>query len=277
MHGKNDKIMEVKAVIFDWAGTTVDYGCMAPFKVFIEIFKNMEIDVSIKEARAPMGLLKKDHIKIMLEMQNIKDQWQKKYGRPPDIEDVEKLYRDFEARLIEILPQYSQPIPGVVELVNNLRKNGIRIGSTTGYTAKMMETVTKESEKSGYLPDCLVASDEVPEGRPSPWMCYLNAMKLRVFPNYTIIKVGDTLNDIEEGINAGMWSIGVIKGGSELGLSYDEVLNTEKRILTERIKEKANAFKNAGAHFVLKEISELEQIIKQINKELGRKRPYTPY
>ena len=82
---------------------------------------------------------------------------------------------------------------------------------------------------------------------------------------------------IEEGINAGMWSIGVIKGGSELGLSYDEVLNTEKRILTERIKEKANAFKNAGAHFVLKEISELEQIIKQINKELGRKRPYTPY
>jgi phosphonoacetaldehyde hydrolase len=277
MYGKNDKIMEVKAVIFDWAGTTVDYGCMAPFKVFTEIFKNMEIDVSIKEARAPMGLLKKDHIKTMLEMQNIKNQWQKKYGRPPGIEDVEKLYCDFEPRLIEILPQYSQPIPGVVELVNNLRKNGIRIGSTTGYTTKMMETVAKESEKSGYLPDCTVASDEVSEGRPSPWMCYLNAMKLRVFPNYTIIKVGDTLNDIEEGINAGMWSIGVIKGGSNLGLSYNEVLNTEKRILTVKIKEIASVFKNAGAHFILEEISELEQIIKQINKKLGRKRSYTPY
>jgi len=66
---KGDKIIE--AVIFDWAGTTVDYGCFAPVQAFIETFKNEGIEVSFDEVRQPMGALKRDHIRALLEMPRI--------------------------------------------------------------------------------------------------------------------------------------------------------------------------------------------------------------
>lgn len=61
------KTGRVKTVIFDWAGTTVDYGCFAPLKVFLEIFRRRGIEVTIAEARGPMGRMKRDHIRAMCE------------------------------------------------------------------------------------------------------------------------------------------------------------------------------------------------------------------
>ena len=66
---------KIEAVIFDWAGTTVDFGCFAPVNVFIEIFKEVGIEVTMEEARLPMGMLKWDHIKTMLQMERISNLW----------------------------------------------------------------------------------------------------------------------------------------------------------------------------------------------------------
>ena len=76
----------IEAVIFDWAGTTVDYGCFAPVQVFIEVFRHVGIEPTMDEVRAPMGMLKRDHIKTMLEwsgfinfgLRNIKESLPKK-------------------------------------------------------------------------------------------------------------------------------------------------------------------------------------------------------
>ena len=66
---------KIEGVIFDWAGTTVDFGCFAPVNVFLEIFKNAGVEVTMEEARIPMGMLKRDHIKAMLKMPRISGIW----------------------------------------------------------------------------------------------------------------------------------------------------------------------------------------------------------
>lgn len=63
---------KIKVIIFDWAGTTVDYGCFAPVRAFMEVFKEYGIEPTMEEVREPMGMLKIDHIRTMLNMPRIK-------------------------------------------------------------------------------------------------------------------------------------------------------------------------------------------------------------
>lgn len=261
----------IQAVIFDWAGTTVDYGCFAPLDVFLEVFKKKGIEVTHEEAREPMGMLKWDHINTMCQMERIAGLWKEKYGRYPEKKDVDMLYADFEPMLFSILRNYTTPIPGVLELVDRLRQAGIKIGSTTGYTAEMMAIVAPEAKKRGYAPDSLVTPTEMPAGRPYPWMCYQNAINLGVFPMKHVIKVGDTTSDIREAVNAGAWAVGVIKGSSELGMTEREVLECDPDLLADRMEAVAKRFKEAGADYVIDSIGELDTLIPKINLRLAQK------
>lgn len=258
---------KIKAVVFDWAGTTVDYGCFAPLNVFIEIFKRRGIDVTMEEARKPMGKLKIDHIREMCEMDRIKNIWADNFGGFPTEEDVNKLYAEFEPMLFETLEEYTTPIPHVVETIEKLRQNGLKIGSTTGYTREMMNIVEPNAAKKGYSPDFLVTPSEVSQGRPYPWMCYKNAEALGVSPMSAMVKVGDTLSDVKEGVNAGMWSVAVIKGSSELGLTQEEVENMDKEELKIKMEAVSKKFKEAGAHFVIETMAQLEDVLVRIENE----------
>ena len=258
---------KIKAVVFDWAGTTVDYGCFAPLNVFIEIFKRRGIDVTMEEARKPMGKLKIDHIREMCEMDRIKNIWSDKFGKVPTEDDVNELYAEFEPMLFETLEDYTTPIPHVVETIEKLRENGLKIGSTTGYTREMMNIVEPNAAKKGYSPDFLVTPSEVSQGRPYPWMCYKNAEALGVSPMSSMVKVGDTISDVKEGVNAGMWSVAVIKGSSELGLTQEEVENMDKEELKAKMSIVSKKFKEAGAHFVIETMAELEDILIKIENE----------
>lgn len=259
---------EIEAIIFDWAGTTVDYGCFAPLDVFKEVFNKKGIEVTDDEAREPMGMLKWDHINAMCGMDRIAQLWQSKFGRLPQKEDVDALYADFEPMLFSILPNYCEPVPGAVALVERLRRMGLKIGSTTGYTSEMMTIVAPEAKKRGYAPDSMVTPDDVPAGRPFPWMCYKNAMNLGVYPMKHVIKVGDTISDIKEGVNSGAWSVGVLKGSSELGLKESEVNAMSTDELANKMEKVTKKFKEAGAHYVIDSIGNLDKIIPKINKRL---------
>lgn len=142
---------KIEGIIFDWAGTAVDFGCFAPVNVFIEIFKQAGIDVTMEEARIPMGMLKRDHIKTMMEMNRISDLWKEKYGRLHNEEDIDNLYAKFEPMLMKSLSNYTTPIEGVIETIENLRNKGLKIGSTTGYTDSMMDVVTKGAKEKAML------------------------------------------------------------------------------------------------------------------------------
>lgn len=262
-------IQKVNAVVFDWAGTTVDYGCFAPLAAFIQSFEQHGTIVTEDEVRGPMGMKKKDHIRVLLQLEGVQQQWLEKFGRLPDERDVDKLYASFESMLMQVLPAYTSLIPGVQELMGELRSRGIKIGSTTGYTSEMMSVLTRAAEEQGYKPDYMIASDEVPAGRPAPYMCYQNAIALQVFPLTACVKIGDTISDIQEGLNAGMWSVGVVFGGSEFGLTEQQMsaLNEEER--QARMSAVRTKFAQAGAHYTIDSIGGLLEVIDHINQRLA--------
>ncbi|MBC6975744.1 phosphonoacetaldehyde hydrolase [Bacillus sp. Xin] len=259
--------MKIEAVIFDWAGTTVDYGCFAPLEVFMEIFHKRGVVITVEEARKPMGLLKIDHVRALTEMPSIREEWKRVFGQLPTEADIQEMYEEFEEILFSILPRYATPIRGVKDVIAHLRNQGIKIGSTTGYTSEMMDIVAKEAKEQGYEPDFLVTPDDVPAGRPYPWMCYKNAMHLGVYPMNHMLKVGDTVSDMKEGKNAGMWTVGVILGSSELGLTEEEVEKMDPVELREKMEVVRKRFVDNGAHFTIETMQELPKVIENIEKE----------
>lgn len=268
-------MLRIKGIVFDWAGTTVDFGCFAPVNAFLEVFNEAGIEVTIEEARHPMGMLKKDHIRSMLSMPRIFDLWRIKYGRAYCEQDVECLYNQFEPMLLASLNKYVNPIEGVTEIVGQLRSNGLKIGSTTGYTSKMMIIVTEGARELGYEPDFLVTPDDTGNsGRPYPFMLYRNMEAMKVMTPIEVVKVGDTISDIQEGVNAGAWSVGVAVGSSTMGLSKEEYHMLSKEQRHQYIKNAEQVYKEAGAHFVIETVSDLPQLIEKINGLLDEgKRP----
>lgn len=267
---------KVDGVILDWAGTTVDFGCFAPVEAFLQIFQEAGVAATMAEARKPMGMLKRDHIRAMLEMERLQEAWRQVKGRASTEEDVERLYERFEPLLLASLEQYAQPLPEVVESVNLLRQSGIRIGSTTGYTDLMMDVVAAEAEKQGYAPDFRITPDATQSyGRPYPYMIFRNIEALRLKAVWTTVKVGDTIADIREGVHAGVWSVGVMVGSSQLGLSYEqyhELADKEKSVALASVEE---AFKAAGADFVIPTLGELPALLDHINEKIAQgERPY---
>ena len=207
---------KLQAALLDWAGTTMDYGCYAPAVVFIEVYQRKGVTISIDEAREPMGAHKKVHIRKISQIPAVAKRWEEVHGRPCSEEDVEKMFADFIPLQLNCLADYADLIPGALETVEAMRQRGLKIGSTTGYTGEMMDLLQQEASSRGYVPDATVCATDVPAGRPEPWMCLVNAQKLGVYPMEAIVKIGDTLPDIDEGLNAGMWTIGLARTGNRL-------------------------------------------------------------
>jgi len=259
---------KLEGVIFDWAGTTVDYGCFAPVNVFVNIFNVKNIDVTLEEAREPMGMLKRDHVKAMLSMERINGLFLKKFGREWDESDVDAIYADFEKQLFSILENYTTPVPGVLELMKKLRDRGLKIGSTTGYTKEMASIVKAGAKAKGYEPEYIIAANEVSKGRPYPYMVFDNMEALELSNVRRVVKVGDTISDIKEAVNAGVWSVGILKGGSELGLTQEEVETMNEAELAEKMELVRIKMKRAGADYVIDEIGKLEVALDDIEKRL---------
>lgn len=254
----------IKAVIFDWAGTVIDYGCFAPVQAFIDAFQRVGIEITTVEAREPMGLSKKEHVTAILKMERVQQFFKEKFNRESNETDVEQLYAFFEKSLISSLPLFTDPILGTLDVVQALRDKNIKIGSTTGYTRKMMNVVEEHAKQRGYSPDCIVCADEVKKARPTPHMVFENMIQLDVFPPRNIIKVGDTTADIKEGKNAGVWSIGIIKGSSELGLTEFEVERLSDETYKNLAAKVADKFIEAGADFVIDSMDELSTVVEEI-------------
>lgn len=260
----------LKAAIFDWAGTTVDYGCRAPAGSFQELFRQHGVEATIAQAREPMGMHKRDHIATMLAMPALSAQWEKAHGAPYTDEDVEALFQKFIPLQLAALPNFVDVIPGVVETVDALRKRGMKIGATTGYNEEMMAMCQAAAAKEGYVPDVTVAVTQVPAGRPAPWMAVKAAMEMEVFPFEAIVKIGDTVTDVLEGLNAGMWTIGVTKTGNEVGLSEAEVAALPEAERRARIGSATAKLAQAGAHYVVEGVADILPLLDDIDARLSR-------
>ncbi len=260
----------LKAVILDWAGTTMDYGCFAPAVVFVDVYKRKNVPISIEQARIPMGAHKKVHIRELSQMEAVAARWQEVHGQKPSEEDIETMFQDFVPLQLKCLADYADLIPGTIEAVARFRKRGLKIGSSTGYLGEMMELLLEEARKRGYEPDASVCASDVPAGRPQPWMCLENAKKLQVYPMESIVKIGDTLPDIWEGLNAGMWTIGLAKTGNEMGLTLKEIDALDPETRERRLKRAYDRLAQAGAHYVVDGIGDVEPLLDEIQARLSR-------
>lgn len=259
----------LQAVIFDWAGTIVDYGSRAPAMVFVETFQQFDVDISLAEARAPMGMAKKDHIRAITRLPGVAGRWQDAHGRPPTEDDITAMYNTFIPLQLEALVDYAELIPGMLETVGTLREMGLKIGTNTGYNRDMVDILLAEAREQGFEPDSTVCTSEVPAGRPEPWMSLLNAQQMRVFPMAAVVKIDDTLPGIEEGLNVGMWTIGVTKTGNELGLSEAETDALPPDELQTKLASARWRMHQAGAHYVIEGVWDVPKILDKINRRLG--------
>lgn len=246
-----------KLVIFDWAGTLVDFGCRAPLTAFHAAFRAVGLPISDEVARRPMGAHKRDHVREILHDPAIADRVRAVLHTEPDDPLVERIYGEFSRVLPESLPLHAAPIPGSVEALSWLRGRGIRIGSTTGYTRSMMDLLEPIARAAGIAPEIVVCADEVPQARPAPWACFRIADQLGIQPLSEAIKVGDTPADMAEGRNAGMVCIGLSECGNEVGLGRDDLEALPAGERAARVAAAELRLYDAGAHAVLRSVADL--------------------
>ncbi|MQS89388.1 phosphonoacetaldehyde hydrolase [Companilactobacillus mishanensis] len=257
----------IEAVIFDWAGTTVDYGSLAPVAAFRAAFNEKGISPTDEEIRQFMGMSKWDHIGELLSLTTIKDQWMDKYGELPTLDDRKSLFSTFEAKLMAQLVESTELKPGLLSVISYLNNAGIKIGTTTGYTAEMMAAVQRGAAALGYAPETVVTAEDVDgHGRPAPNMILSILSEFGVVDPDNAVKIGDTLVDIEEGQNAGVKTIGIVEGSSLMGLTEAEFENLsidEREAAREAVRA---SFNSVNADYIINNLSELPEALDRLNQ-----------
>ena len=258
----------VQAVVFDWAGTTIDHGSRAPAAVFQEIFRQRGVAITAQQAREPMGMAKREHIAAVASMESVAKAWVEEHGSPCDEAAIDAMYADFLPLQKATLTEHCELIPGVVEVTQLLRDKEIKIGSSTGYTHELMEVVSREAERQGYKPDLVLCAEDAPRGRPAPYLLFRAAIELEVFPMHCVVKVDDTRVGIEAGRNAGCWTVAVTRTGNGVGLSREEFDGLDPN---EQKKRCAAAAEQLGpADFVVESVAEMPQVIAEVELRLAK-------
>jgi phosphonoacetaldehyde hydrolase len=262
------KPLQLCAIMLDWAGTTVDHGSIAPVLALQTLFAHHGVMLSTEDARRDMGLLKRDHIQAILALPGIRARWSSITDHEPGEGEVYSLFEEFGPLQMKIIAQHSQLIQGVAQVVKDWQDQGLRIGSTTGYTRQMLGPVLAQAAEQGYRPDASVCPDEVPAGRPAPWMLMKNAQLLDVYPPSTCVKIGDTVVDIEEGKNAGMWTIGLTKTGNLVGLDEEKWAQLPEARKTDQLRCAEGILRRAGADYIAEDLASCKQALSKIERRL---------
>jgi phosphonoacetaldehyde hydrolase len=259
----------IPAVFLDWAGTVVDHGSVAPVKALEDIFAEAGVPVERPLVRRYMGLAKKDHIRKILEEPEVAAEWLAAHGASPDESDVVRLYAKFEPQMMELLAGYAEVITGAADTIDILRGRGIKIAGTTGYTRPMLERLERLAAEQGYRTDKSLVPEDVGAGRPYPWMIFKLAIDLRIYPLSACVKIGDTESDIEEGRNAGMWTIGLTRSGNSVGLTEVEWHALAAGDQTQLLAIAAEEFKAAGAHYTAESIAHVLPLLGEIDSRIA--------
>lgn len=267
----NERVLQhLQAIVLDWAGTTIDHGSLAPTAVFVEIFKRSGVHITTAQAREPMGRAKRDHIACIGRMPAVDQAWRETHGgKPMSSQDIDAMYAEFLPLQKATLHQRSQVLDGVVEIINWCREQGLKIGSTTGYTRELLAEVQAAATQQGYTPDCALGSEDAPAGRPAPFLLYEAAKRLGVYPMWHVVKVDDTPVGIQAGRNAGCWTVGVTRTGNCIGLSEQEWAALPEPEQQTRLRAADEQLRAAGAHVVIESVADLRPVLQDFDRRLA--------
>ena len=259
----------IKAVVFDWAGTMVDFGSRAPVEALVAAFAAEGVALSAEDARRDMGLAKRDHVRALFAHPPVARAWAEARGANPDEDDGDRINRALEPLMAEAAGRCSALIPGAAKVVDGLRARGVRIGSGTGYTRAMMAGILPRAAAQGYAPDVVVCAGETPSGRPSPLMTWQALIALDAWPARLCVKVDDAEVGIQEGRAAGCWTVGVAASGNGVGLSLAELQTLSESERRARIDRAAQSLEGAGAHLVIDTVADLPLALSDIERRIA--------
>ncbi|HSZ50409.1 MAG TPA: phosphonoacetaldehyde hydrolase [Caulobacteraceae bacterium] len=259
----------IKAVVFDWAGTMVDFGCQAPVEALIEAFAAEGVALSGEDARRDMGRAKRDHVAALLAWPKVAQAWAEAKGSAPTEVDVERVYRALEPLMAQAAARFSDLIPGAAAVASTLRAQGVRVGSGTGYTRQMMNGILGRAQAQGYSPEVVICAGETPSGRPSPLMLWQALVTLDAWPAQLCVKVDDAEVGIEEGRAAGCWSVGVAASGNGVGLSLEAFQALDDGERRARVERAAQSLRTAGAHLVIDTVADLPTGLVEIERRIA--------
>ncbi|MFV2001427.1 MAG: phosphonoacetaldehyde hydrolase [Paracoccaceae bacterium] len=263
---------KIKAAILDWSGTLADAYVIAPAVVFVEVFKSQGVEISMEEARGPMGLRKDIHIQKLTRDPVIAARWEAIKGTPPTQADVDAMFAEFVPAQLACLPKYTTLLPGVKKVCADLQAQGIKLGVTTGFTRVMVDVLLKDVIAQGVTPDATVAGDEVLNGaRPAPHMVYKNLDLLGISDIKSVVKVDDTISGVGEAVNAGCWGVGLVRYSNYMNINtLDEEATLSEADIQGRMAHTRNVLEQAGAHYVIDSMIGLPEVIEDINARLAR-------
>lgn len=253
-----------KAVIFDWAGTMIDFGSCAPVEAMKRAFDAEGVSIDSDTVRRHMGRAKRDHVVSILNEPGVSQAWVEVSGRKANDEDIDRIFAALEPLMIEEAAAHADLIPGAADVVQGLRARGIRIGSCTGYTRTMMAPILSRAAAQGYSPDALVCAGETAEGRPSPLMAWKNMVELGIWPASACIKVDDAEVGMAEGKNAGCVTVGVAASGNLIGLSLDDYRALDEDERQRRLADARAQLMAAGADHVIDTVADLPALIAEL-------------
>lgn len=259
--------MALKAVIFDWAGTMVDFGSRAPVEAFRTLFAEFGTEITEAEARGPMGLNKIDHIRALLAMPRVGAAWARDNGAA-DEAAVERLFARFRELDREVVARFTDLIPGAARIVEALRGRGMKIGSSTGYNRDVMDAVLEAAARQGYRPDNLVCADDLPLGRPSPMMMYKCFLDLQVWPASAVVKVDDTVPGILEGRAAGSWTVGLALSGNAAGIGVADLDNPDAPHVEAARQRAQEALAAAEPDYIIDTVADLLPVLDEIEQRM---------
>ena len=262
---------KVKGLVLDWSGTTADAYVIAPAVVFVEVFKKHGVEISMPEAREPMGLRKDLHIKALTETPVIRERWKEVHGSYPNQDNVDRMFEDFVPMQLDCLPKYTPLLPGVAEVSQKLQAEGIKIGVSTGFTRVMVDILHAAAREQGFCPDATVAGDDVVHGaRPKPFMVYRNLDLMDVHPIQSVVKVDDTKSGVGEGLEAGCWAVGMARYSNYMDIdTLEEAKSTPKEEMSRRLAHTREILEKTGAHYVIDDFDELPGVIDDVNERLA--------
>jgi phosphonoacetaldehyde hydrolase len=264
----------IRLIVFDMAGTIIDHGSVAPVAALMTAFDELGLAISVEEARGPMGLEKRDHIAAVLRLPAVSSRATSIFGHEPTAADVQTIYNRFLPVQAAEAQSRTEPVPGAVRCLEALRARTIAIGTTTGYPRSIGQPIADAVRARGWTADHSLFPDDVKAGRPAPWMIFRLMELTGVFPAAAVVKVGDTVPDIEEGRNAGVWTVGVTETGSEVGLTLDEWKAIPKFEQTRRADAAGEKLRRAGAHAVIGSVAELPALLEELESRIrGGERP----
>jgi len=257
----------VKAVIFDLAGTVVDHGSRAPMGAFVRAFGQFGVDISVADARGPMGMAKADHIRAVGRAVNTA--WHARHGRDFNETDVQAIFDIFEPMNVAAIKDHAALIPGTAASLAMLRARGIKIGATTGYTRPIVAELAPLAAAQGFMPEIMVCAGDLAAGRPAPLQMWHAMAALGVWPAASVVKIDDTPPGIGEARAAGCWAIGVALTGNIAGWSAEEIAavpDAEKSAARARATRELT---DAGAHLVIDSIADLPAALATVESRLA--------